>query len=996
MKKTHLLIAGSAISLAFFITMPSYAQDMQQDETPAAKAANTAAANDSSIIVTGSRIRRDKFSGADPIQIFTKDEATQAGFNSTSEILQSVAITGGTDQINDAYGGFVVNGGPGVNTVSLRGLGTTRTLVLLNGRRVSPAGSRGSVGSADLNVLPNALIDRVEILNTGASSIYGSDAVAGVINIVTRNKMDGLTFEAQHNVLEAGAGNSRRYSLSGGFEANGFSFIGSLEYYNREALEFGDREFSSCPRGLYGTDGSNYGAADFVDARTGQVRCFPLENGGVTINTIGLPDRLGGTVALAPGIASNYNGPCNRFRPLAGASGAVPGYECVGGGTLSTNIRDTFSPYHLAQDLLSPAEIYTGFGRLAYESDILGNAEFYVDLLLNRRNSNQDGQRQFTIDYPLGSPLVPASLTFPTRFLGASAPLNYEVGVRVFADYGIYNNRQTVDFARLNSGIRGDLPNDWRYDFFAGKSWSDSTYTTDLILSDRFRQSMFVTPNGSGGFNCTVTTVGCVAAPRLTADVVGGNFPGSWIDYITEPVVGNTKYTETTLALGIDGPLFALPGGSIQLAAGVEYRKAKIDDTPDPNSQRGNLYGFSSSTITRGSDSVWEGFGEIELPLLADVPLAHELTVNASARYTEYKSYGGQETYKVGGIYSPFRWLGFRGSYGTSYRAPALFEQFLGATSGFLSNNSDPCNNLGSVTNPLIKSQCLANGLPDASPSLPNGFQQNNSITVIGLGGAAAGLKAETSKATTYGFIFQPKLSDHFGQISLAVDYFKVKIDNGVSQLSAASVLSQCYNNPERKTCSGGLITRDPYTGPGSGRLTVIQSYVNISDAKAEGIDFTLRYTRPLLGGDFRFNAQATQFIDRYSRTLPTQAIRDVIGLIENPKWTGSFDAQFGRNGWNVRYGVEWIDATDSQAYGATLSLPETRYKLKTPDYFLHTASVRYKAEKFGITLGVRNIFDTDPPTMSADYGTLRGNAPLYSGYDLRGRSFFVNLSAGI
>ena len=163
------------------------------------------------VVVVGSRIRRDRFNTADPVTVINRDAAVDAGFNSTAELLQGVGVTGGTGQINDTFGGFVIEGGPGANTLSLRGLGATRTLILLNGRRIAPSGTRGQVGATDLNVLPNAIVDRIEILNTGASSIYGSDAVAGVVNIVTSAKYDGLAIEANISIPEIGAGAEQRY-----------------------------------------------------------------------------------------------------------------------------------------------------------------------------------------------------------------------------------------------------------------------------------------------------------------------------------------------------------------------------------------------------------------------------------------------------------------------------------------------------------------------------------------------------------------------------------------------------------------------------------------------------------------------------------------------------------------------------------------------------------------------------------------------------------------
>lgn len=990
MNISRLLAATALASASFAVPQVALAQTAQSDE---AEQASESEAQE--VTVVGSRIRRNQFNGADPINLITRDEATAAGFNSTAEILQSTAVTGGTDQINDTYGGFVVNGGPGVNTVSLRGLGTTRTLVLMNGRRVAPAGSRGGVGAADLNVLPNAMIDRIEVLNTGASSVYGSDAVAGVINIVTRQNIKGITAEAQHNIIGSGSGNSYRYSLVGGFSTENFRASASVEYYKREALKLRDIEWAQCPTTYFGTNGSDFGAADYIDPLTGRPKCFNIDNGGVTVNTIGTPNitAVPGT-PVALGAPAGYNGVCNRWRPRAGVGGPIPGYECVGGGSIPLNVRDTFDEDMLDADVITPAEIITGYGEATYESSILGNAEFYANVLISRRKSSQTGHRQLTLDYQLGSPLIPAELRFATAFLAPQPQVPYTTGIRVFSSYGTYDNYQTQDFVRLNGGVRGELPFDWRYDFFVGKSWSDSSYTSDLILADRLAASM---QTNAAGTACSVGSLaGCVAAPALTSGIVGGNarsLAPAWFDFITDPVTGRTQYRERTVTLDVNGPLFKLPGGMVQVALGVENREASINDQPSPESVRNNLYGFTSSTPTVGNDGVWEGYGEIELPILSD-QLIHNLTINASGRYTHYRSYGGQWTYKIGGILSPVRGVSFRGSYGTSYRAPALFEQFQGATSGFLNQSNDPCNNFNASTPQLIRERCLAEGLPD------NGaFTQNSSITVVGLGGAAAGLEAETSKALTFGGVLEPRLGESFGNLSLAVDYFRVKIDNGVAQLSAATVLAQCYNNVQRTTCDSGLITRSPYTGPGTGALRVIQSYVNIADAKAEGIDFTLRYTREMFGGEFRIGAQATKFISRYSRTLPTAQIFELVGQLENPEWTGTFDVGFRKDGWNLRYGVEWVGQTDSNEY---YSLPANggftyeRYKWNTPDYFLHTANVRYDMKNYSFSLGVRNIFDTEPPKITQGYTNfVAGNAPLYSGYDIRGRQVFVGVKAG-
>jgi iron complex outermembrane receptor protein len=289
-----------ATAMVFAASAPVFAQDSTSTQTPeeAAKAKTTT--NFDTVTVTGSRISKDTFNSVSPVQVITRQESLLAGFNSTTDALQSTAVTAGSSQINNAYGGYVTDGGPGANTLGLRGLGPTRTLILLNGRRVAPAGSRGAVGSADLNVLPNAIVDRIEILKDGASSIYGSDAVAGVINIITKTKVDGVSFEAQHNATDGGGGDQRRYSIMFGTTGERSHFSGSYEYYTRNDMSLRDRDWTRCATDKYRDIdvGDYWGSGDFIDPLTGKSKCYTIDAGGVTINTIGttpvpvLPPRV--------------------------------------------------------------------------------------------------------------------------------------------------------------------------------------------------------------------------------------------------------------------------------------------------------------------------------------------------------------------------------------------------------------------------------------------------------------------------------------------------------------------------------------------------------------------------------------------------------------------------------------------------------------------------------------------------------------------------------
>jgi outer membrane receptor protein involved in Fe transport len=981
------LFCGSALGLALAISAPAsvaFAQDaaVVADTATAdeAQATNDGTGQEASevegIVVVGSRIRHDTYNTPAPVTVITREETTLAGFASTTEALQqSTAVTGGTSQINNAYGGYVTDGGPGANTIGLRGLGPGRTLVLMNGRRVAPAGSRGSVGTADLNVLPSAMLERVEILRDGASSVYGSDAIGGVVNLITRKNIDGLEVEGQYTGTENGGGEQTRLSIVAGraFLDDRLTLNGSLEYYEREDLTLGDRDWTRCNQDyFYNPDGSR---ADYIDPTTGKPKCYPITatgSNGVTINTIGT-QAIGGR---------------NRFRPDPFFTGGpLPGFEPV---TLAS--RDTFEDRMLNQSLISPTKVYTGYLNGTYELNALGDAEVYFEVLANRRESEQTGYRQLSLDYATGSPLLPAGF-LSTSDQGAPTDITngQNLGVRAFVGFGNDLSTQDVDFYRTTAGIRGDLGgflSDWKYDAYASYSRSEADYMFQAFLIDRLSQSLDVVSDGAGGFNCADPSGGCIAAPALSAQVVAGQLPADWVDYVWRDVTGSTIYDESVVSASIDGPLFELPAGEVQAVFGVEYRHASIDDTPGIDSQTGNLLNFTSSAVTRGSDSVTEAFTEVEVPILRDLPFAQALTVNASARYTNYDSYGDDWTYKIGAVFAPTDWLSFRSTYGTSYRAPALFEQFQGGSTGFFDASADPCSfdNIGPAGG-IREANCIAEGIP------AGGFQPTSGVTVVTAGGAAQGLEAETSENFTAGLILKPDLPDMFGKLAIAIDYYNIEIDNGVSRVGAGAILDLCYDDPQFRTGGGYCRFIDPREA-GSNALTIYDSYTNIATQMVEGIDYNVRWTGEVGPGDLLVNANVTQYLTQQSRLFSTDPFDDVNGTLTSPEYTASFDAVYHWDKWNVRYGFDWIAGQDSSAY---LGIPGGRngsgYDFKVPSYFMHSASVQYRADDWTATAGVRNLFDETPPIISAGAYSRVGNAPLYSGYDYVGRSFFVNVS---
>lgn len=964
------------------------------DKEKAEKAAEAA----QEIIVVGSRIRRDSFNPSAQVQVVTREESTQAGMVTAAEILQGTNVTNGASQINNLYGNFVTNGGPGVNTLSLRGLGSTRTLVLINGRRVAPAGSRGAVGASDLNVLPSAIVERVEILRDGASSVYGSDAIAGVVNIITRSDIDGIEASINYNRPVKQGGERANIALIGGTRGDRWKVAGSAEYYERRPLLLSDREWARC-NADYFFDPATRKRADFIDPLTGQPKCYTITgtgSNGVTINTLGTASAFG---VGAPGSVGTI---FNRWRPNAAVTTGIPGFEGVGGGANSFGVRDTFEPRMLNRTMISPTQNATGFLQASYETDILGDAEIFTESLATRRKSQQTGYRQLSLDYPQRSPLVPVLLQQYAGNFGSE--LHSGPGLRAFIGFGNDYSRQRVDFTKNTVGVRGDISllQGWKYEIDTTYSRSSASYVYESFLTDRLANSLNVVtaPTGTNpaltrqaangisvtcAVNVTNPAAGCIPAPILNSQTLGGKLPKDWVDYVWLDVASSTVFTDWTSRLGLDGPLFTVPAGKVRSALGVEYRRERINDTPNENSQKSNLYGLTSATPTRGRDSVIETYGELEVPILKGLPAAEELTLNGSARWTRYNSYGSGKTYRLGTVYSPVDFLTFRGTMGTSYRAPELFEQYQGATSGFASSNSDPCNNYGATGVNEIRARNCASELPGQ----PN-FLATSSIKVLTQGGADANLKAETSRNYTVGGVITPELPEPFGRFAFSADYFSIKVKDGVSQVGAGSILSLCYDDKDFR--AGGGFCRLVTRAKDSNALTVVNSYINISSAVVKGFDYNLRWTGDVGPGLLRLNAAVTRFSSQAGKLFKDDPLRESNGLLGAPERSGSFDATYKLREWSFYYGLNWVAAMSSMDYYG-FTRETTKYVAYTPNYFVHSLSVGFQQEDWGVTVGVRNLLDKEPPKVSADLSSRIGESMLNSNFDYYGREIYVSFS---
>ncbi|CAN5438701.1 TonB-dependent receptor [soil metagenome] len=1000
--RKHLLnttiIAGLAVATAIGAPAIAFAQDAA---TPTAKTtpAPAESAEVETLIVTGSRIKRNEFNSPDPIQVISAERGQMQGIASTAALLQSSTIASGSPQVTAAISSaFVTDGGPGSETVSLRGLGANRTLVLLNGRRAGPAGVRGGVSAFDLNVLPLSSIDRVEILKDGASSIYGSDAVAGVVNIITKRDTEGLSLDAFVTQPQKKGGEEFHTSVNWGKTFSRGFFNITYDYAKKQEQTNGQRKYTSC--GVQGLTNAQGKSANTIDPRTGKAQCRDLLYDQIWLydfSFAGLDGKLqydysgklGGIIPqLPPGQEADYPGiPAGFYAVGYGATGAP-----------DVGVLDYNSPFNLAASLTPRTERNTVYAQGSF--DITSSVEAYGEVLLNRRATKTNGYRQFwsymyTYDY--GDPF---SAGFSGPFILSPTPVT-----------NFNRSGQKVDYQRYVGGLRGDFAGidflkGWDWDLYTQYSHNKGEYSQDVILADAVNSADGRSDFGSVGIGKansiprpTASCVGyvtpiskkpCVDVSWVTPDFLAGKYTPEEQAFLFDTETGRTIYKQFTVEGSASGNLFKLPAGMVGVAIGASYRKDEINDTPGAITLAGNVWGASTAGITKGNDTAKDIYGELSVPILKDLPFAQSLDLSLSGRYTDVASYGSDSTYKVGLNWQVLSSLRLRATQGTSFRAPALFELYKNAETSFLSQRSvDPCirwaQNLAQGVLPqYVANNCQAAGIPGAYTG------SGASVTITSAGGKGT-LEAETSKANTYGVIWTPSFAD----LNVAVDYFNIEVSNEITQLGAANIVSGCYRSlsfPTDKLCS--LFTRNS----GSHLITnITNNYLNIASQKNTGIDLTVNYKRDLpwdtkLGVELQSTWQLKD-----TTALFAETVVDSNGFVGDPDWTGKLSFSLEKGDWTGFWGIDMIGkASDAENYADHNTASTLFYKVHTEFTAYHNISLMKKFDDWSVLGGVANVFGEDPPAMTQSQGNYNmvGSSVLSSQYDYIGRRLFVRIQA--
>lgn len=1048
------LLAGVAGGLW---TGAAIAQEGDEDDvTVIEEVSEEDEARQEKIVVTGSRLARDEFTSASPLKVLNIEESVQAGLVDTATIVQRTSVAGGT-QTDNTFTGIVTDGGPGSSTVSLRGLDAERTLILSNGRRLAPSGVAGSPTRPDLNLIPLGMIDRVDILTDGASSIYGADAVAGVINFITRRDFDGIEFDTFYSSPEAGGGEERRISVATGVQADrGFASFG-FEYYTRDNVRRGERDFSPCIRDIE------------INPDTGERRELCTQNS----------------------FSNQWLDPANLFfggalDPLLGVDFDVLGFDFDNGSGFvrlpSNNQVGAPGPalynYWLYDDryngnatsdrfdLAQAQDRYSFFTNGEYQTDAFGNGTFYYEgLYANRSASIFTGGSQVFPTVPCSNPYIQADPTLAGSLscsivanipgFGPGEPNDSLAGLiwlpRLINQAG--PNEVDVSTARGVFGLRGDLEGviptgsikmggdnfginvgNLNYDVWGSFDHNVGLNRRDTFNEERLFASLVTArDDGNGNIICGfdgfdedlfgfISAETCVPIDVTNPDIwINGSLSPEETEYVSGLSQTTTTIEQQMFQASVAGDLAYLPAGTVPFAMGVEFRKDSIETLNSFNITAAAGTDGISEGNTVGSTSILEFFAETELPILKGQPLAEELTLNLSGRWTEEENFGALWTYRVQGIYRPTDWITGRASIGTTFRAPNLREQFLASQLSFAGAFIDPC--IVSVFNTFSQ-----NATPEEIARLQNNCAlQNADVTTLGAGGATSipvitggttRLNAETSDSLTAGIVVEQPWFDSF-DLNLAVTYFRIEIEDSVEEPSTGFIISECLfesTNLDSAFCE--LIERDSSPDPSRNFISQLDtSFVNVGLIETDGVDFDLRY-----GQEFVVGGNELTFDANLSASYVMSNKRDLFDTIESfdgrpylPHWRGDFQAQVGYRdftfNWNANYIGETQDDDIDALRGANIVDPNGiimplvgdpsfvfgagfRDVEETDEYMTHDLSVGYDADTWSFLIGVRNITDETPPLVDEAEGYFTSaNVVLGGGYDVYGRSIFARFA---
>jgi outer membrane receptor protein involved in Fe transport len=911
------------------------------------------------IAVTGSRIRKADFISNAPVATLEQEEFTLTATVNTESLLNTLPqVVPGLDRTSN-------NPGNGTATVDLRGLGSNRTLVLIDGTRAVPTTAGGSV---DINTIPTSLIKTVEVLTGGASAVYGSDAVSGVVNFILKDDFEGVEVSTGYEVTEKGDAGIFNVDLTvgGNFADGKGNAVFNMSFTDRDDLFQGDRSFAE--------------TAFFDDGEGG------LEPGGSS----GVPGTgifAGGFGDYSPssGIIFNQDGSVRPF---------------VTGG--DTNDFYNYAPVNYLQ-LPQERHQMTALGHYDINDNttVYGRAMFTDSRVPSQLAPTPIFQTaSFTLD---GSPFItPEAQQIISDAIGSGVDTDGD-GIddeasallrRRLREVGPRRSEDAFTSFQFKAGIKGFFgESNWGYDaYYQTGKVNNSTSQLGNVNRDRFNQALLLdlAADPSGG-TCQDTSANGSTSGCAPINIFGeGNISQAGADFLKTAVASTAVFNQKVAAFNINGDTegwFELPGGAIGVAFGAEHREETFEFLPSQDLAAGTIAGFNGAPALAGGQKVDEYYIEAALPLLDGAPFAEMLELELAYRYADYDTVGSVESYKVAGSWVPVENIRFRAGFNTAVRAPNIGELFAPRAEGF-PGAADPCSASGAVdTSAAVRSLCEATGVPSNvvfSPAINPAAGQ-----VRAVGGGNPNLKEEEAETLTVGAVWTP--TDEF---SISVDYFDIEIDDAVAGFGggANNILATCYdvNDP-----TGGLGSDycNSINRRADGTIDFISTgSQNVASIILKGYDVISSYSMDLYEGNFSIN---------YIGTYTTDSTSTAFAGADAITCAGEFGADCGEPTPEYKHRVtfKWsnddvtaqllwrhigeVDDDDEATVQTVDSISGRDYLDASATYFI--------SDNYRITAGVDNLLDKKPPVIG-DNDEQANTWPAT--YDVFGRTYFVNFTA--
>jgi iron complex outermembrane receptor protein len=963
------------------------------------------------IVVTGSRISRRDYQSDSPIVTIDESTLAAAGQPTLDRAIGEMpqfAAAQGMSEVGDVQGSTGFAGGQAYG--DLRGLGPNRALVLMDGRRMMPSNPNGSV---DLNTIPMSMIENVEVITGGASSTYGSDAIAGVLNFKLRDHFSGAEVSYQHGETTHGDGATEHASalLGGNFADDRGNAVLAIEYSERGVVHGADRPFFAnirqlarppegiLPAGTFGTS-PTIGAVNSVLA--GYPGTTPIAGSGAYNGSLGV--NTDGTIftdLAAPNCVQNYRGlgklkgvnispNCSQVQVALGQYFAIQvpltKYNVLARTTYKLN--DNVSAYMQFSFMESTARDETAGGSTG------PGKELFIPLN-NPFVVNNPGLQTILASRP-ADPSNPSALTQPlvlTKLLSMS-------GDRIQSyKYDVY---QAV------AGLKGDIPipgTDLTWDVYSSYG---STQFTNLQQNDSSKAALATILDGTANFQGSGgSCVGFAWNPLGTNPLSAG-----CREYVTRENNNLNTITQKNVEGTLQGKIVTLPAGDLRFAFGGDYRGSSFDYHPDSGLINNDSFSYDTTVATSGTQNVREVFAELLVPVLKDLPLIEELSLDLGARRSDYDGFGGVNTWKADMNWKPVSTVSVRGGYARAIRAPSLGELFAPTVTGNLNIGSgpaagDPCATGSSFRTGASAAQvaalCQAQGVPAALyPNYTYGVD-----SVHGTSGGNPNLTPETADTYSIGTVWIPHFSsDLMHRFQVSVDYYHIAISNAVGSLALTDILPRCFNsdgvsNPTYSAtniyCS--QITRDRSTG---NIVLGHEGLLNLASYKTDGIDTEIDWSFGLgaLGlsdsaGTFRLNSMINYTHTFNVSALPGSPVLDYAGSIGNtqvspemahPHWKAN--TAFGYLIGPVTTTLHWRYIAAMKHQDVVVDPTSTTPGVGTYNYFdfdAHWAVV----EHLELTAGLTNIGNKNPPFVSGQ--------PLTTDtatYDIIGRTYYVGFKS--